>query len=62
MARLREADRAAAGGRHTVGTTLMVVEIAVSVVLVAGAVLLGRTFLNLMAVDPGFDSRGVLSL
>ncbi len=60
--RLRDADRNVAGGRRAVGTALMAAEIAVSVVLVAGATLLGRTFLNLMNVDPGFDSEGVLSL
>jgi len=61
MARLRETDPAVVG-RRPAGTALIVAEIAVSVVLVAGAALLGRTFLNLMGVDPGFDGEGVLSL
>ncbi len=60
MARLREAERSVAGGSPAVGTALVVAEIALAVVLLAGAVLLIRTFLNLLQVDPGFDSQRVL--
>jgi putative ABC transport system permease protein len=60
MARLREAERSVAGRGPAVGTALVVAEIALAVVLLAGAVLLMRTFVNLLRVDPGFDSRHVL--
>jgi hypothetical protein len=39
---------------------LVVVQIAVSLVLVAGAFLLVGSFRNLMRLDPGFRARGVL--
>ena len=39
---------------------LVVSEVALCMLLLVGAGLLVRTFLNLRAVDPGFDPRGVL--
>jgi putative ABC transport system permease protein len=41
---------------------LVVAEMAVTVVLLAGALLLGRTFVNLLGVGPGFDTDHVLSV
>jgi putative ABC transport system permease protein len=40
---------------------LVVAEIALSIMLLIGASLLGQTFLNLLRVDPGFEPAGVLS-
>lgn len=60
MARLREAERSVASRGPAVGTALVVAEIALAVVLLAGSVLLIRTFVNLLQVDPGFDSQRVL--
>jgi predicted permease len=37
----------------------VVLQLAVSVVLLVGATLLARTFLHLTSVDPGFESRGL---
>jgi putative ABC transport system permease protein len=55
------------GGAHTggparsrLGNSLIVVEVAVSLVLLVGAGLLGRTFLTLLAVETGFDSSDTL--
>jgi putative ABC transport system permease protein len=39
---------------------LVVLQVALSLVLIAGALLLGRTFRNLTAMDPGFRSQDVM--
>ena len=41
-------------------TTLVVAEIALTVVLLAGAGLLLRSYATVLAVDPGFDAEGLL--
>jgi predicted permease len=46
--------------RHTLRDGLVVIQVALAVVLLAGASLLVRSYLRLQAVDPGFDPRGVL--
>jgi putative ABC transport system permease protein len=59
---LREGGRGmtASRGRHVVRSGLVVVEIALALVLLAGAALMLRTFANLRAVEPGLDAEGVL--
>ena len=56
------------GGRHGAGPrsrralgTLVIAEVALSLVLLAGAGLLIRSFMRLQAIDPGFVSSGVLT-
>ena len=44
------------------GSILVVVELALSMVLLVGAGLLSKSFLGLLAVDPGYDPRGVAVL
>ena len=51
----------AAAGRQPVRSALVVVEVALAVVLLAGAALFIASFVTLMRVDPGFDSERVLT-
>ncbi|HKZ33200.1 MAG TPA: ADOP family duplicated permease [Vicinamibacteria bacterium] len=53
-------SRLAGGRRHALRDGLVVAEVAMAVVLLAGASLLVRSYQRLQAVDPGFDPRGVL--
>jgi putative ABC transport system permease protein len=52
--------RVAGGRRHALRDGLVVAEVAMAVVLLAGATLLLRSYQRLRSVDPGFDPRGVL--
>ncbi len=57
------AGRRAAGARSRVGGgALVVADLALALVLLAGAALMLRSVERLLAVDPGFDPRGVVSL
>jgi putative ABC transport system permease protein len=57
------AGRASAGlGRQRMGNVLLVAEVALSLVLLAGASLLIETFFNLLRTNPGFDPHPVLSV
>ena len=61
---LREEGRAAAGGRRrSIARGLLVVsEVSLSIILLVGAGLLMRSFLNLQSVTLGFDPRNLLVL
>jgi predicted permease len=61
MVQLRETERGTTTGSSAVGSAMVVAEIALSVVLLAGAVLLVRTSINLLRVNPGFDSDRVMT-
>lgn len=61
---LKEGARGSTSGRGAalVRRFLVAAEIAVAIVLLAGAGLLVRSFVKLRALDPGFDPRNVISL
>ena len=48
------------GGSSRLGKSLVVAQLAISMILLVGATLFIGTFVKLHAVDRGFDSRGVL--
>ena len=59
MARGGRGGTSPAGGRARQG--LVAVEFAVALLLVAAAALLGRSMLELLSVDPGYDPRDVIT-
>ncbi len=61
---LREAARgpSASRSRNPLGSTLIVSQVALAVILLAGAGLLGRSFWELTRVDPGFQTESVLTM
>jgi putative ABC transport system permease protein len=58
-ASLRDGERATAGDR--LRSTFVVAEVALTLVLLTGAVLLGRSFARLIDVDKGFEPDSVLT-
>jgi putative ABC transport system permease protein len=60
---LKEGGRGGSEGVHSGRTrnSFVVAEIALALVLLAGSGLLIRSFSRLMAVDPGFQSKGILT-
>lgn len=54
--------RGTAAARHTARATLVVVQVAVAFVLVTGAGLLGRSLMQLLSVNTGFASSGLLTM
>src|SRR5262249_32231539 len=57
----KEGARGSAGSRHRLLSGFVVGEIALSLVLLACAGLLLRTFVTLQRVNPGFDPKNVLT-
>ncbi len=56
------AARITGGSANRLRKALIIGEVAISFLLVVGAGLMGRTFLSLLAVDPGFDSSNTLAV
>lgn len=59
---LKESGRSVAGGGSRMRGALIVAEVALAVMLLAGAGLLIRSLANLTAIDPGFDLRSVATM
>ena len=58
---LKEGGRGSTGARHRTQSVFVVVEMAVALVLLAGAGLMIRSLAKLWSVDPGFDPSHVLT-
>lgn len=59
---LAEASRGTTGGRSRLRTGLVIAEVAIAVVLLFGAGLLGRTLHGLLSIDTGIDPENVLTM
>ena len=59
---LKEGARQSSGSSHRMRSSLVVFEVALSLVLLVGAGLLARSFLSLLRTDPGFDPENVLTM
>jgi predicted permease len=61
QASLKQGGRGSTGGHHRAQSTLVVVQMALTLVLLAGAGLLFRTIQHLWRVNLGFDPQNILS-
>ncbi len=59
---LKEGTRGAGGGRHRAEGVFVAVEVGLAVVLLSGAGLMLQSIWRLFRVDPGFDTRNVLTM
>ena len=59
---LKEGSRGATSTSHRLRSSLVVFEVALSLVLLVGAGLLTRSFLSLLRTDPGFNPDNVLTM
>ena len=59
---LKEGSRQTTGSSHRLRSSLVVLEVALSLMLLVGAGLLGRSFLSLLKTDPGFNPDNVLTM
>jgi putative ABC transport system permease protein len=62
LAAMRDSGRGAVGRQYRLQGWLVIAETAIGLVLLVGSGLLIRSFLRVLAVDPGFDARGVLTV
>jgi predicted permease len=58
---LKEGGRGLSGARHRAQSVFVIVEMALALVLLAGAGLMIRSLAKLWSVDPGFDPHNVLT-
>lgn len=59
---LKEGSRQTTGSSHRLRSSLVVAEVALSLMLLVGAGLLGRSFLSLLKTDPGFNPDNVITM
>ena len=59
---LRGANRVGQASHHRTRAVLVASEVALAIMLLAGAMLLGRSLIHLLAVDPGFEPANLVTL
>jgi putative ABC transport system permease protein len=59
---LVEGGRGQAGGTQRIGRVIIAMQLAITLVLLVGAGLLGRSLLRVLSVDPGFRTENVVTL
>jgi putative ABC transport system permease protein len=59
---LKDGGRQVSGGPHRLRSSLVVFEVALSLVLLVGAGLLVRSFLSLLKTNPGFNGDSILTM
>lgn len=59
---LRDGERGSTGTAHAARRALVAIEVALAIVVLCGAGLLVKSLAGLLAVQPGFDPRDVLTL
>ena len=59
---LAQSQRTMAAGGHRVRSGLVVAQVAATLVLLVGAGLLGRSFLRLLSIEPGYRTEGAVVL
>jgi hypothetical protein len=59
---LKEGGRGVSGTRHRVQSVFVVAEMAMALVLLAGASLMIRSMMRLWSVDPGFNPHNVMTV
>src|SRR5690606_12276441 len=59
---LREGGRGRSGARTNLWNVLVAAEVALALVLLVASGLLIRSFTHILAVDPGFDTEGILTV
>jgi predicted permease len=58
---LKEGTRGAGGGRHRAESAFVALEVGLAVILLAGAGLMIQSIWRLLRVDPGFNTRNILT-
>ena len=61
-AAVKDGSRGVTSARSRLRATLVVLQVALSFALLVGAALLGRSFLRVANVEPGFDAHGVVTM
>jgi putative ABC transport system permease protein len=62
QATLMEGNRRQAAGRNRMGQSIIAMQLGITMVLLIGAGLLGRSFMRVLSVDPGFRTDRIVAI